>query len=254
MATWTDLDRELRIWQDAGHVPTFWWRDDDTERPTPALDRLIGLAEGAGVPLHLAVVPAGVAPDLAARLARAQDVHVMQHGLAHINHEPPGARASEVGQNRDTALQLCDLADGWQRLVAAGLPNLLPAFAPPWNRIALTTLPHLPGLGYRLLSAFDATVPQAHVPGLVQINVQCDPIRWKDGARFRGTDTTLHILLEHLRQRRRGDVPRDEPTGLVTHHLQTDEATWDFTQRLLAHLTQPGQTRWLRLSSFMESG
>lgn len=254
MATWSDLERELGLWQAAGETPTFWWRDDDAEAPTAALDRLLALAERHRVPLHLAVVPAEVSACLAGQLAASTDVFVLQHGFAHTNHEPPGARASEIGRHRATALQLQDLRAGWRRLTEAGFPNLLPALAPPWNRIAEETLPHLPGLGYRLLSRFDARAPQSAVPGLHQVNIHCDPIRWKGGPRFRGEEATLEILVRHLAERRQGLVDAAEPTGLSTHHLQTDEPVWDFLEHLLERLTRPGAGEWVRLSAILRDG
>lgn len=249
MAAWPDLEQELRVWRSAGLSPTFWWRDDDAEAPTPALERLIALSERHGAPLHLAVVPKMVSPSLADRLARSPDVYVMQHGYAHLNHEPLGARASEVGLHRPVADQLDDLRDGWRSLVEAGIPNLLPAFAPPWNRISDTTVGHLPGLGYRLLSTCHARESAAPVPGLHQVNIHVDPIRWKGGPSCRGVEATLEILVRHLRQRRTGLADRDEPTGLSTHHLQTDEAVWDLLEELLERLGHRGGVEWVRLIS-----
>ena len=114
MASWADLDDELRLWRAAGEIPTFWWRDDDTEAPTADLERLIALAERFSAPLHLAVVPHAIDPGLAPRLGASPLVYALQHGFSHKNHEPKGARASEVGVNRDIALQEADLTLGWQ--------------------------------------------------------------------------------------------------------------------------------------------
>lgn len=250
MASWADLDEELRLWHAAGEMPTFWWRDDDTEAPTADLDRLISLAERFSAPLHLAVVPHQIDPGLAPRLRASPLVHCLQHGFAHKNHEPKGARASEVGVNRDIALQEADLREGWQRMVAAGLPNLLPVFVPPWNRIADKTLRILPQLGYNAVSIFDRR--PAEQIGAPHFNGHIDPIRWKEGARFAGTEKTLEQCVQHLRQRRLGEAEKDEPTGFVTHHLQTDEATWEFSAALLDRLTARGATEWIALPRIMK--
>lgn len=248
MATWADLDAELQLWKDAGTAPTFWWRDDDTQAPTHDLDRLIGLAERYDAPLHLAIIPVGVDPDLASRLAAAPLVYAMQHGFAHINHEPKGMRASEIGDTRDVGLQIADLRSGWQYLLTAQLPNLLPVLVPPWNRVAQKTLPHLPPLGFRMVSAFDGGASARNVSGLRQINAHVDPVRWKTGAEFRGTEKTLAQVVEHLLARRLGQA--DGPTGFLTHHLQTDAATWDFIDALLDRLRA---YEWLRLATALKA-
>lgn len=253
MATWLDLERELDAWRSARVTPTFWWRDDDAEAPTQALERLVALSARHGAPLHLAVVPKAVSPDLAAWLGRsAADVYVLQHGYAHINHEPAGVRASEVGHHRPTEPQLHDLREGWRRLVEAELPNLLPGFAPPWNRISDETLEHLPRLGYRILSTCHARESRMPVPGLQQVNIHVDPIRWKQGAAFRGVEATLEILVGHLVQRRMGLVDSAEPTGLSTHHLQTDEEVWGFLDQLLERLSHRPIGEWVRLASMLK--
>ncbi|NNE53202.1 MAG: hypothetical protein HKN30_12480 [Sulfitobacter sp.] len=252
MATWQDLEDELSAWAAAGEVPTFWWRDDDARAPTPALDRLIGLSERTGTPLHLAVVPENIDPGLKARLEATVEVYVFQHGFAHLNHEPKGMRASEVGVSRPLALQEADLRDGWRRLTAAALPRTLPVFVPPWNRIAESTVARLPTLGFRALSRF---TDDAYSPGqgpLPEFNGHLDPIRWKEGAEFRGTEKCLSLFLDHLRARRLGQTRAATPTCLVSHHLETDEATWGFMAELLDRLSPAGRGRWLRIGDLLD--
>ena len=251
MATWSDLDSELKLWHDASATPTFWWRDDDTESPTPALDRLLALSAKYHLPIHLAVIPKHISSDLAHLLVRSSDTYVLQHGYVHVNNEPIGARASEMGENRNIDLQLQDLRAGWQKLVQADLPNLLPGFAAPWNRIADKTIALLPDLGYRLLSTCHARRTAHPVAGITQVNIHVDPIRWKQGPKFRGTEATLSGVVEHLEQRRLGLVDPTEPTGLSTHHLQSNDRVWDFKDQLLDRLTHNGATEWVRLSSLL---
>ncbi|MEM8578945.1 MAG: polysaccharide deacetylase family protein [Pseudomonadota bacterium] len=243
MTGWGALEAELAHW-DA--PPTMWWRDDDAQAASPALDRLIAQAERAGAPLHLGVIPEGLSDTLRDRLERAEDVWVLQHGLRHKNHEPKGLRPSEIGESRDLALQRADLAEGWAAL--QGMPRLLPVIAPPWNRIGAATARALPGWGYTLLTTHGPRAEQEAVPGLMRVNLHFDPIRWKGGAHFRGVEGTLKSLVAHLAYRRKND--RDEPTGLTTHHLQTDDATWAFQDALLDRLA--GRVRWVRLADRME--
>ncbi len=250
MASWGHLDDELQHWHGMGLRPSLWWRDDDAVEPTAALDRLIGLADRFAAPLHLAVIPLGAQAALSARLRKARDVYVMQHGFAHINHEPKGSGASEFGTGRDLAAQEADLYAGWARLEALDMPRLLPGFVPPWNRLCEDARQRLPALGYRVLAAFAGPTGTAPVPGLTQIDSHMDPLRWKAGARFRGEAATLGLLVDHLADRRVGRASRDLPTGLLTHHLQTDDATWAFLEELLARLD--GRCDWLRLEDLLK--
>ncbi|MFK7836321.1 MAG: polysaccharide deacetylase family protein [Sulfitobacter sp.] len=244
MATWQDLDAELALWEAAGERPTFWWRDDDTEAPTDALRRLIDLTAKHHAPLHLAVIPAQIDPELAAMLKAAPHVWSMQHGFAHKNHEPKGARASEVGINRDLSLQKTDLREGWRRMQEAGLPRLLPVMVPPWNRIGAQVVPYLFDWGFIGLSGFEKRLHPNPSQGLQHINGHVEPLRWRPDARFAGVEKTLAQCVHHLQERRTGIAEQDEPTGLVTHHLQTPEDAWAFCDALADRLTHRGKAVW----------
>jgi hypothetical protein len=251
MADWTDLEREIGAWRAVGEAPTFWWRDDDAQAPTPELERLITLSERFDAALHLAVIPQGISPDLAARLRTSPTVWAMQHGFAHKNHEPDGLRASEVGVSRDLALQRADLQEGWRLLQAADLPRLISCVVPPWNRMADRTRMALPSMGFAMLSAFEGPTTNTPVPGLVQVHSHFDPVRWKGGARFRGLDKTLAMVVEHLADRRMGRVPKDTATGLLTHHLQTDEATWAFVEEFCDRVARRGAGTWVPVAGLL---
>jgi len=231
MADWSDLDAELTLWRDAGLTPRLWWRDDDAQQVTPDLETLLALSDTYAVPVHLAVIPDGLAANLAPRLRDAGHAFVLQHGLAHVNHEPKGNPASEVGNTRDLALQEADLRRGWDMLEDRHLPRLLRGFVPPWNRISDATRQHLPAWGYTFLSAYEGRGDTAQVTGLTHVDAHLDPIRWKYGRVFRGEGKMLDMLLEHLHDRRM-NAP-SKPVGYVTHHLQTPPEVWAFTDRLL---------------------
>lgn len=249
MATWAELDSELVLWHAAGERPSFWWRDDDTQAPTDALRRLIDLSARYDAPLHLGVIPQGIAPDLAEFLTASPHVWCMQHGLRHKNHEPKGARASEIGQNRPIDASRADLQQGWALLQAADLPNLVPILAPPWNRIGDKLIPHLAGWGYAALSCFGT--PAAPLPSgaLQRFDGQVEPLRWRPDAIFAGTEKSLAQCVDHLRARRNGNLPKDEPTGLVTHHLQTPEDAWDFCDALAARFAHKDAVDWIALAT-----
>lgn len=252
MADWIDLAEELARWRGSGHVPTMWLRDDDARLSGPKLDHLIDLSARHCVPLHLAVVPSGLDPAMADRLRGESHVWTLQHGLAHLNHAPPGGPASEFASCRSIDAQVEDLQAGWRALQEVGLPRLLTALVPPWNHIADATINRLPALGYRLLSTCYARDAPRPVPGLLQVNIHVDPIRWHGGARFRGASGTLAAVVEHLAARRAGGVDADEPTGLLTHHAQTDAATWAFVERFMEHVAD--DVRWIRLEDLLRVG
>lgn len=232
MDSWAALDAELATWEAAGMRPRLWWRDDDAQRVTPDLERLLSLSKTYAVPVHLAVIPEGLANDLAPRLRDTEYVYALQHGLRHQNNEPKGMPVSEVGDTRGITLQQADLKQGWDILQGAELPRLLPGFVPPWNRIGDATRRHLPDWGYNFLSAYEGRADDDPVEGLTHIDAHLDPIRWKYDRVFRGEEKMLAMLLDHLADRRSGDPTR--PIGYVTHHLQTPEAVWAFTDRLFA--------------------
>jgi hypothetical protein len=239
------LTAELDLWSAAERPATLWWRDDDAAEVTPALERLLALADATGVPLALAVVPGRLMPSLAARLKEAARLSVLQHGWCHANHAGKGEGGWELGDHRPLADVASELTTGRQRLAAAFGARFVAVLAPPWNHISPRTVRALPGLGFTGLSTFRARESAAPAPGLVQVNGHCDPISWKRGARFAGTAKTLADLVGHLRARREGAADPAEPTGLVTHHLAMDDASWDFVALLLRRTTAHPAARWL---------
>ena len=71
---WDALEAELDLWQSAGRTATFWWRDDDAIAWTPALERLLELAEDT--PIAIAVIPGNAETGLAEPLLRVPTVTV----------------------------------------------------------------------------------------------------------------------------------------------------------------------------------
>jgi len=240
---WAAFAGELRAWQDAGRMATFWWRDDDAGRPHPGFERLVALTAKTAQPLGLAVVPAWLTPEVAGVLRDApHHVAMLQHGWAHANHESassPGAgkpKPAECGAARPPAVVLAEAAAGWDRLSTAVGARLLPVFVPPWNRIAPTVLEGLPAAGYRALSAFGPRDPRESAPGLQQLNCHADPVLWRDGKRFAGCAATLERLRDHLVARREGRTDPTGPTGLLTHHRDMTPDFWEFVEEWLTRL------------------
>ena len=219
------LQAALDVAAARGRSLPFFWRDDDAVAATPALDRLIALAERHAAPLLLAVIPAGVEPALGERLRRAQGVRVAIHGLEHRNHAPPGEKPAEFGAHRPLEILRADAAAGL-RLARDRMPEaaLLPVFVPPWNRLAPELSSALPDLGYRGLSA----VPGPDVPGLIRLDATLDPINWRGTRALRNPETLLSDLAEAATDGR--------TIGLLTHHLVHDPAVWAFVEELIPTL------------------
>jgi len=244
---WARLDAELDTWTAEGRAATFWWRDDDAGEATPALISLLDLAERTEAPLALATVPAWATPALATAVARLGDrVAVLQHGYAHANYAPLGQKKFELGPERPAAVVVAEIAQGWQLLEAKFGAQFWPALVPPWNRMAPYLPPFVAELRYRGLSQFGPRARRQPVRGLVQANTHVDIVYWKGPKpRFAGAPKLIDEFVLHLAARRAGEVDRDEPTGLLTHHAAHDEACWTFLDALFERLGRHAAVRWL---------
>jgi hypothetical protein len=241
---WQDLENELGEWAAAGRTATFWWRDDDAVEPTPALDRLAVLSDEAAVPCALAVIPKLLAPKLPRALAGHPLVRVIQHGYAHQNHAPPGGRGWELGLHRPSAVVLDELSAGRRALADAFDGAFVPALAPPWNRIDPALYPDLPGIGLCGVSTFRDRARREPAAGLVEVNTHFDLIDWREGRVFRGEAAAGRHIVGHLRRRRLGLADAEEPTGILTHHLATDEAGWRFLAEFMRFIERQKAARW----------
>ncbi len=244
MTDWGSLEEELRRWADAGRLATLWWRDDDAERPTTALERLLEVAGDAGARLALAVIPARAERALAEMLG-GQDVAVLQHGYAHRNHAPPEDKKEELGPHRPFANTLGELAMGWQGIEALFRPLALPVLVPPWNRIAPHLVPMLPEIGYRGLSTHGPRARAHPVAGFNQANTHIDVIDWAGTRDFIGAPAALGLAVAHLRDRRLGTVDPGEPTGLLTHHLAQSGESFRFLSDFAQVIANDPGARWV---------
>lgn len=249
---WLALTGELDQWAAADRLAAFWWRDDDAAALTPALERLVATAVRARAPLALAVIPKDMAADLPITLAPAPHVSVVQHGFAHINYAQKGQGAWELGLHRPLATVFADLAAGFRTLRSAFADRFVPLVVPPWNRIDPAITEILPDVGLHGLSTFGPRPARSPAPGVVQINTHCDPIKWKGGARFTGTARAIDDLVAHLRDRREGHADADEPTGLLTHHLDLDEECWVFVETLLTQIGAHPAACWRSVGELLD--
>jgi hypothetical protein len=219
------LEIELRRWAALGRIPLIWWRDDDARDATPALDRLLDLADG--LPLSLAIIPDGDRSRLGARLARLTTVTASQHGVDHVNRSAPGQPASEYATGVATADKIVKVARGRNVLLAAGLDPVF--YTPPWNAIDGDLPEVVRAVGYGGISAHEGSAPTR---GLARVDCGLDVMRWKGRPRFRGRGAALRRLARLLRERRRAGA-FERPIGLLTHHLAQDEPSWAFLQWFL---------------------
>jgi hypothetical protein len=242
---WDDLARECETWGASGSTATWWWRDDDAVTATPAFDRLLRIARG---PIGLAVIPAGLQPDLAPRLRQSPAAKVLQHGYQHRNHAPAGGRKTEFPDERDPQAVAADLAAGFGMLAAAFGDQFLPVLSPPWNRIGGRAVAILQSTGFIGLTRYLPRTAPA-IQGVNQVNTHVDVIDWrgKNGppGGFLGEDACLSLFTGHLRARRLGEADPDEPTGLLSHHLVHDPATWRFLEKLRDFLANQAAARLL---------
>ena len=236
MSGWRALAAELAAWRDAGATASLWWRDDDAGAASPALSRLLRLAEQCAVPLALAVIPAAAQAEAIAPAHR-----VIMHGCDHRNRASAGDKKTEfpASEGDDEALER--LARARERLAMLAGERFLPVLAPPWNRLRESLVPRLPAAGLRALSRYGARKPGGR--GVLEVNTHVDIVAWRGARGFLGEEASLALLVGHLAARRTGSADRDEPTGVLTHHAVHDEQAWRFLERLFER-TRAGGAAW----------
>lgn len=243
-ADWQPLRDELQRWSAAGRKVKFWFRDDDAIEPTPALDRLLSLANRFDVPMALAIIPQPTGEALAKRLAGESRVTATVHGWTHQNHAPDDTKKQELGLHRPQAVVLDELHRGFDKLKALYDKQFVPLLVPPWNRIDDALLPHLASFGYRAVSVF-GLAEQAPV-GL--INTHIDIMRWHGIRGGLPHAEVIGRLVEELRIRFDG---HDESIGVMTHHLVHDDLAWDFVETLFEETADHAAIEWRPVDHFI---
>lgn len=244
MSTWEDLEKELDRWGSAGQVATFWWRDDDLNEPTDALDRLLAIRTQFDIPLTLAVIPNNVDPRIIEGLVGCE---LVQHGVTHRSHAEKGTKKSEFSDNRDLDEVSVELKAGKARMEELFENEFFAFFVPPWNRISVPCLELLPKLGFVGVSRFKARAKGCPLPGFSEINTHIDPVNWREGRSAYDEQIILKNIIQNLLDRRNNIIDRREPTGILTHHLIFDAALWEITFKLLSLLTAHQAVRFLTL-------
>ena len=219
-----------------------WWRDDDAGRHDARLDRLLELATAGDRQLGLAVVPAWLDDATTARVLAASTVHVMQHGWAHANHAPPGAKPVELGGAADATTCAEELRHGASRLRVAFGGRVLPVMVPPWNRIEAPCLGALAALGYRGVSTF-ADDRRGTACGLVHLNTHVDLVDWRGGRRMKPLADLIGEVDRLLAR------PNCRALGLLSHHLEMTLDEIARLRQLFTHVDQLERCRWADLPS-----
>lgn len=244
MNAWTRLGDELDAWRASGGGATLWWRDDDAYRDGAALRRLLGIARAEDVPVALATIPAASEPSFADAVAEFSVATVVQHGYAHRNHAPPGARNCELSTHRPVAESVAELTEGRACLARVFGARFAAVLVPPWNRIDRELVAHLPDAGFSGLSTFGPRTSPHPASGISQINTHVDLIAWRRGRVFIGVDAAINRLVGHLQARRDGSADPAEPTGILTHHLDLDDAAWRFLEELIKRTCAHDAAAW----------
>ncbi|MEM7318280.1 MAG: polysaccharide deacetylase family protein [Pseudomonadota bacterium] len=241
---WAPLTEELTLWRREKRKIPIWWRDDDAVDVKPNLDRLRTLARRLGIPVHLAVIPAGATDALAKTVVSSPELIPIVHGWAHENHAPSDQKKAEFGSHRPDQDLAADSARSLHRLGSLFGSDLRPCFVPPWNRICDAAITNLAAQGYRALSTYGPRKSVFPTPGLEQINTHIDPIDWRNTRSLVDRDKLIQQLVRTLVDRRLGRADHREPLGLLTHHLVHDEPIWDFTQSVLSRLLDGPVELW----------
>ncbi|WAP70823.1 polysaccharide deacetylase family protein [Jiella pelagia] len=241
---------------DDGRRVRLWWRDDDARTVTPELERLLELAKRQALPLALAVIPVGAEPALAERLAGASGVSVLLHGHAHANHAPAGEKRAEYGDHRRAEDMSREIAAGRGQLETLFGDRFRPVFVPPWNRIGHTARSMLPGLGLPILSVYGSAKPSGQ-DGPAEVNTHLDIMDWRAMRSVSVADADRRLadlVAGHgaghgaVRSTVAGSESEGdgggEPIGLLTHHLQHDEAAWRLVEVLLGLLAGHPAVTW----------
>lgn len=247
MTGWDALRQELDLWHRTGVPARLWWRDDDARAATVELDHLLTVAQD--LPLALAVIPVGLDPSLIARVQGMNRVSILPHGYAHTNHEPADRKKAEFGAGRDITQAVSELRRSLALLQDAFGDQVFPLFVPPWNRIAPKIADCVADAGLKGVSTFTDRSPNRRVPGL---NTHVDILDWKakkkiGHARFLGEEAVLADLVGALARRRIAtpDTDGTEAVGLLTHHLEHDQDSWDFLATLVRFIQDHPGVRWI---------
>ena len=120
----------------------------------------------------------------------------------------------------------------------------MPIFTPPWNRVSADVVGELPAIGIKAISTYGPRKSAFAAKDLRQVNTHVDPIDWHGGGGLIDRESLANDIAQLLADRRVGVSDRDEPFGLLTHHLVHREEVWSFAEQFLLIMTQSAVARW----------
>ena len=235
---WRWLEQELDRWSADNSCACFWWRDDDAGQNRAELGRLLELADRHRLPLAIAAIPTLIEDATVDRLNAAAGIDVFQHGYAHRTHALPGQLRLELGGERGAGEILAELEHGLASMQERFGAAFRAVLVPPWNRIDDQVIGGLAKTGFRGLSTHKARRSARPAAGLLQVNTHLDPVHWRGNSGFIGVYPAIAILVQHLIAKRTGYRDADEPTGILSHHLAMNDATWAFLDDLFRFLDE----------------
>ena len=109
--------------------------------------------------------------------------------------------------------------------------SALPVFVAPFHGYALEFVPLLAKHGIDWISFRGARRLWTSGATVRDVNVQACLFDWGN-KRFGEEGKYLTILVDHLHARRLGMIDREEITGILTHHLVQDAASYEFITQL----------------------
>jgi len=227
ISSFAPLKRELDRWKVAGQRIAFWFRDDDAITITPELERLLDFQQAYSLPIAIAVIPQQADPQLSQIIQERPELSVLQHGWSHTNYAAKGEWYSEFPAGRPAAEVSGNLNSGKILLEKLFGHQFIFGFVPPWNHFASEYLPLLKN--YQFVSGRDYTVARDW-RRLPSIPADVDVLRWTPAPHFRGTKRLIREVCGQLRARRKEN--RKDPVGILLHHLNMDDASWEFMNSL----------------------
>src|SRR5262249_26091145 len=130
--------------------------------------------------------------------------------------------------------------------------NCEPILAAPWHSIAADLIEHLPGLGYMAASGVSAHASAFRARGLAYLPVHIDLCDWSRHGAFRGSEAALSEIVRLLAGART-NRQRSVEIGLLLHHRNADENTWQFLRDLAHVITNARAARWVCATELLKS-